>query len=587
MENGLFESGAGVGRQWYALVNRTTLMQSFGASMLLPQSLLPEDADAVSKHCGDALLVVGRGVSAELCRAIESAMPGEFPVLCLLSSNVRVDPIEELGSEIGLVEAPIPIGMIVQAAFPSEELLRDFQSRSFDDVPSEVVPCGADPARFALDDFAPLEAIVTALEGRGTDRPALSVGKWESCDKVAGALLALVRSLPADQAWFRVAAGLIRREWAVAADLPDSLGVALPATLGNDGKSREKSGPEAILLKCGAEAFAQSNPKTGWVPSELLESICAAAMGHAPFSKREDQAQELKAWAQYCKELLDGEGVVRPLTDEKYLVRRAILLVLLHETPQGVVASRDSMFEPGPRVLAVAAMLAGIHVGFRRQSAESKQPPVLSRLLGELVCDLLRDRPDAAGGVDVEQDVIAMGVGHQRLRLLVGGESVVARDIEAHPALRQIAAIGERLGINLECDDSGRELRYTHKLKNGRPQSVRIRMLPTDYDGRSVVRFSSRCLALHSLMSGTTESEAIASLRKTRSKKVSRDELIGLLLRNDRTSMHCRFSISPEESSIVASVDQIVETLDDDEFRAHIEHVAQVADEFESGIGLG
>ena len=63
-------------------------------------------------------------------------------------------------------------------------------------------------------------------------------------------------------------------------------------------------------------------------------------------------------------------------------------------------------------------------------------------------------------------------------------------------------------------------------------------------------------------------------------KKLSKEFLLDLLTKNANAEMNCRFAIE-DDGKVVVLVDQLLETLDDAEFRRHVAHVAQVADEFE------
>jgi hypothetical protein len=49
--------------------------------------------------------------------------------------------------------------------------------------------------------------------------------------------------------------------------------------------------------------------------------------------------------------------------------------------------------------------------------------------------------------------------------------------------------------------------------------------------------------------------------------------------------LDCRFSVSEDEQYVVVQAEQLLDTMDIDELLAHLEHVAQVADDYEQVNG--
>jgi hypothetical protein len=100
---------------------------------------------------------------------------------------------------------------------------------------------------------------------------------------------------------------------------------------------------------------------------------------------------------------------------------------------------------------------------------------------------------------------------------------------------------------------------------------VYLDLLESERSGGDVVRFSS-----------PTHRVAGTSWRG----RFTKEFLLALLIRNASPDMNCRFALVDADSTIVALVDQLLATLDEAELKQHIQHVAQVADEFASSHGV-
>jgi hypothetical protein len=100
---------------------------------------------------------------------------------------------------------------------------------------------------------------------------------------------------------------------------------------------------------------------------------------------------------------------------------------------------------------------------------------------------------------------------------------------------------------------------------------VYLDLLQSERSGGAVVRFSSPTLKLV----GTNSRS-----------RLPKEFLLDLLIRNASPEMNCRFAIVDDDSTIVALVDQLLAKLDEAELKQHVQHVAQVADEFELARGV-
>lgn len=101
------------------------------------------------------------------------------------------------------------------------------------------------------------------------------------------------------------------------------------------------------------------------------------------------------------------------------------------------------------------------------------------------------------------------------------------------------------------------------------------------WNNSRIARFFSPCASLVKVLDKVSASEHQAKLKKSKNKIVSREKMISMLFQQSREDFNCRYAIDEELKSLVVIADQLIETIDQAEFKSHVEHVAAAAKDFE------
>jgi hypothetical protein len=136
--------------------------------------------------------------------------------------------------------------------------------------------------------------------------------------------------------------------------------------------------------------------------------------------------------------------------------------------------------------------------------------------------------------------------------------------------LEKVSDIAALAGIRGKIDEDRMVFGAGFNLPDNRSQIVYVRPTDATIKESVVVTFFSPCLVVKSgFMKG-----------------ISKEQALGLLRANEQI-LFARYGLwtMGKQDMVVASVDQILDTLDPEEFEAHIWHVAMAADSFEKQHG--
>lgn len=136
--------------------------------------------------------------------------------------------------------------------------------------------------------------------------------------------------------------------------------------------------------------------------------------------------------------------------------------------------------------------------------------------------------------------------------------------------LRRVADIAAKAGIKGEIDDDNEHFVAGFELQDGRSQMVYVRPTAGGGEDSVVVTIFSPCKVFKKGLFGG----------------ISKGQCIELLQLNEQLTF-ARYGMweADKEQMIVASVDNILDTLDPPEFEAAVWHVAMAADAYESKFG--
>lgn len=273
------------------------------------------------------------------------------------------------------------------------------------------------------------------------------------------------------------------------------------------------------------------------------------------------------------------------MLDDKSVPLRAVLLLLTRGEVESlmVIPAPDTPSPTnrvGPTVRALAVCLAAARTGLRACPSDLKHQmscPLDGTSLGTYgrrFLEWLGTHKDSGRGSVTS----TLRIKRRSIQPLLG-EWVLAtskgefarRPIENDPALVQVESMARQLGYEFDEDDDGR-LRTSVTLQSGKLQTVYLDLIRQHPDAPTFVRFWSvaRDLSLKNPKGKSRISTA-------RLNKLTKNDLLDLLRRNSSTEMNCRFALSEEQGALIVVVDQLTSSLDEQELRQHIDHVAEVA----------
>ena len=330
-----------------------------------------------------------------------------------------------------------------------------------------------------------------------------------------------------------------------------------------------KLGLEADLFRSASLEMLGASASEGWIAKNLITKLIASLKPHVGGKELKD----LKKWGSTCEDILDNKREVTPLSDEKNIVMRALLLLMLRVEPWDIDSSQGSAINPGDEVRFLAAILSGARYGLARLPNQFKTKSC--RYLSGFMALIINNRIDDENRIkDKKPDEPRLevkrtgGMGKQ-VSILSGNDTVLDVHIEDDPILQKARLIARESGLKLEYDEENERLFWRKEFADGRKQDVFVSRAG-NVNGNAMIRIWSPCLDLSS-----------AKGKKLFNKKLVED----LLKKQDEPSLPCRYSINVENKQLRVLADQIAETNDKKEMQSHLENVAAAADEFEKSVG--
>ena len=323
-------------------------------------------------------------------------------------------------------------------------------------------------------------------------------------------------------------------------------------------KLRISSSDHYILMKI-LPALKNIKVEDGFDPIMLLVDLEESLL-----NEKEAVLEDVYKWLSYVRKVLESEIVVPVLSDEGEIFKRAILLYFLRPSLDRLSEASKSSISPGPKVLSIAAFLAGYANGLTRMGSEYKGDyraftEFTKLLLNSLWCkskyalNFVKEPLGNFGACFVYE---------------INNERLIRFRVEQDITLARVLNQAKSAGYNLSYDFDKNEIYYKFHLEDNRSQTVYIEKLEPLADGFDVIRFVSPCLDL---------STGLA-------KKLTKATAIDFLKRNTDESMYCSFAFSERRKAIVVEATQIVKTMDDDEFVTLLKYVALKADAYEREV---
>lgn len=145
-------------------------------------------------------------------------------------------------------------------------------------------------------------------------------------------------------------------------------------------------------------------------------------------------------------------------------------------------------------------------------------------------------------------------------------------DSQTREVMNRVSEVASKAGIKGEIDEEAEHFAAGFELPKDRSQMVYVKVTVTNEDGSHVVTIFSPCQVYKKRLMGMGG--------------ISKAQCIDLLVRNEQLTF-ARFGIwdGDGELMVVASVDQLLDTLDPPEFEAAMWHIAIAADSVEEPAG--
>lgn len=563
--------------KWFVPLHRDQLM-SLAAGGFVPASseMLEEQEFGLQKFSPGKLLAFKGGVAGEILDVSEIAGDTGYTVLCELDGRLiegmeclSFNSIEGWGeggtlileetSLIALLSLSLNLSAFSKIHFRSESDKAGFVSRPFENIPLHALEIISTPSLFMSGEG---ENQLKALR----NAPAYSgVGEnTDAVDRNLGAVVALIYSRPETKDWAELLVDSLSSGEKIGEAIKDR------SILSSDFEKR-------CFLVCYTYVMS-TNPAEGWQSRKVLSDLYEQMIC---IEGEESELEMLGRWKEKCTDILDNRSRVTPLTDDHFIVGRAVLLLLLRPDLEDVLASKGSSLSPGRVVRALAVILAGARVGF--EELENKYKAVTKEFYGALLKYSLwaknkRKSDSSFGFLASTQPLVKIDI--RESDGLLALYSVILNDVnilDVHesgpPALQAVYQLSEGVGISL---DYSREMNSLSFLKEfhatSRKQLVFISPGEKNRAGLSTVRFWSRCMDLSTV---------------SKSKKLTKELALKILERNCNTDLYCRFALCHERSELIVIEDHIVETLDKDELISTLDQVAKAADDFENEVTAG
>jgi hypothetical protein len=335
---------------------------------------------------------------------------------------------------------------------------------------------------------------------------------------------------------------------------------------------------EDLLLSEVVELLASYPLEEGWVVEDVLGRIYVGATNKIEELDRHDLTEKLRIWADRAGALLKETGDVPDLSDNpRFTVRRALVLLLLRGSLEAVInTSTDrsgGILKVGEGVRLLAMCLAASRVGLRSLPVTHKTGDGLPAglMLRELGRILLHEFAISSGTTmpPTRPSLDTLYQKHGELDgswiLLLGGREFSRKQARFDPDLQRLFHHSRALEYDTSEHEEG--LIVLVHLDGEENQQVYLRLVAVGGKFDQLVRFESAVL---------TKARGIPLIAS----KLKKSALLDMLMANADEEIQCRFSVRREDGSVVVITDQLLHTLDDDEFHQHVMAVAKVASKF-------
>lgn len=563
---------------YYFLTNRRNILSIMSSGLLGPSDIFAKYKDDILAKTGGYFPLFSKGFSNDLINATTDNPDINFPVIIELDRNKLPDScahgLSDTGQFISDVQLHDKVGlrlfdivlntdMIKEVHFNSQENLEDFLSRMFDNVPVDTFNCTVSPKLFNSDSALPIEFFskVKKIESSNIERLAIT------SDKIAAsiALLAENMSVESDVLLLKSLtvypyAGKndrIEKEYNILIKIINSIvtGAAINCDSG-----------DCKLLGVVLNKLVDINPGDGWVSGDFLDSVHSA---YKELSPNDDY--KIDEWHDACKSIINTEMDVTPniFSDEKNIVKRSILFLLLRPDYEDIVHHKNSYLNPGHTVKVLGLFLAGFKVGYERLSNEFKNThhtifaPLKSYIIN---CGLNKTPSGFYKNVKIEFLCSTGGSGKHQCNYVIDNTILKQKDINIKDYIDDIVQkMLKEDYIGTEYDISDNRVAYSFRYSSDGIDRYQPIYIDFDSSGDSLT-ISSPCLQIQ---------------KKSHSKKVTK-KVLETIFTSDYNGKAYWIYKKNKEISLKRVI--LIKDIDQTNIIDIIEFIAKTADEFEKDL---
>lgn len=256
------------------------------------------------------------------------------------------------GSDIaGLV---ISSNAIEEIIFPSNDDREDYLSKAFENVPNELFKLEVEPELFVESSGPVCDFIFPKL-----DKQELNA-KYRKYDMFAGVLSYYLASALNIES-VKTSIFNICKTTKEEIFLEDTMQVLITQVLDTDVEEK------IVTILANYLTILSDYPlDLGWVAKDVLQSL-------ERLYGATDSEEIFTKWLNVSYEIVNNDRALTPLTDEKQIVLRAILLHVLNPEQDAIDRMAKKNPAPGKLVVIIASYLATARLGFSAMLAEKKQ----------------------------------------------------------------------------------------------------------------------------------------------------------------------------------------------------------------------
>lgn len=484
-----------------------------------------------------------------------------------------------VGDHPGLMRRSILLSDVERLIFRSEKDLKRFALSPFSDVDmsSIAIEMTVDETKFGAASEASSEKVSASSDlFEGTSHPE----DLRKSDAYGGLLCALLNSARGKRAWFE----FLKTASPVGPKLRSDEELRWISTIGGaatgKSKAREGEGWEEAILSIVSRQLLELKVSEGWPAKRLLSELTQSAVSYLTKAGMDQGVEKVRAWSEQSHRVLDDDAPLPALSDDGSIVLRALLLLLVHESAESLLALRENRGEErvGNKVWRLSFALAAFHEGLRGLPKELKyqgstdQARARVEFLGEAVerCHVAISSGD--GGPSSSSAMIEEfdDGGTASIGLSWNGRKVLSLPMEISPALRKAASDCRYYGF-----DVGRVGAEYFEVSSGPEEhldaKVQVSVWHDPNTASEILRFKATAFSLATKASSKTN-DPVKALEKNR--QLNKANLISMLLSNAEESQNCRVALQTDPLAVIVVVDQMLDTMDREECVAHLRNVS-------------